>query len=103
MMLELLIALTVAEITLALGVLVVYLILIVRSLQASVSYASKLSFGVRAIETMVGHIGPAVTRLNGTLGEIAGALPGIADKAEGLATAGRKARGTPAAPVGGGD
>lgn len=84
-MLELMIALTVLEALLALGVLAVYLVLIQASLKRSVGYAAKVSFGVRAIETQVGQLGPAVTRINSTLEEIAAALPGVAEKAERLA------------------
>ena len=84
-MLQLVIVLTILEVVLALGVLVVYLVLIMRSLRESVRYAGKISFGVRAIETQAGQIGPSVTRLNETLEEVTAALPGIAEKAERLA------------------
>ncbi len=81
-MLQLLVILSALEVVLALAVLAIYLFLIQRSLRASFGYAAKISFGVRAIEVQAGQIGPAVTRLNGTLREIAEALPGIAEKAE---------------------
>ncbi len=84
-MLQLMIVLTMVEVTLALAVLVIYLILILRSLRKSTSYAAKIAFGVRAIETQAGQIGPAVVRLNETLEQITGALPGIAAKAEAVA------------------
>ncbi len=84
-MLELLVTLTVVEIVLVLVVLAIYLILVLMSLRRSATYFSKVSFGVRAIETQAGAIGPAVTKINQTLEEIAGALPGIAEKAERLA------------------
>jgi hypothetical protein len=84
--LQLLIVLTAVEIVLALGVLVVYLLLVLGSLRNSVRYAAKISFGVRAIETQTGHIGPAVTKLNATLAEVAEALPGIAERAEKVAS-----------------
>ncbi len=84
-MLQLLVVLSVVEGVLALAVLALYLILILVSLRRSVAYAAKISFGVRAIETQVGQVGPAVGRLNGTLEEVVGALPGIAEKAERLA------------------
>ena len=85
-MLELLVVLTVVEIALFLAVLAIYLVLIQSSLRSSADYFGKISFGVRAIETQVGGIGPAVTHLNQTLEEIAAALPGIAAKAERLAS-----------------
>ena len=81
-MLQLLIALTVVEAVLGVGVLALYLTLIYFSLKSSVRYAAKISFGVRAIETQAGQVGPSVTKINSTLEEIAGALPGIAEKAE---------------------
>ncbi len=86
-MLELLIALTVVEIVLALGVVAVYLTLVLRSLRSSARLAAKISFGVRAIEAQAGQIGPAVVDLNGSLGAIAEALPGVTGKAERLASA----------------
>ncbi len=84
-MLELLIVLSVFEAVLALAVLAIYLALVMRSLRASASLFAKISFGVRAIETQAGRIGPAVTVVNQTLEEINEALPGIARKAERLA------------------
>lgn len=81
-MLELLVVLSVIEVALAIVVLAVYLILVMRSLRRSVTFAAKISFGVRAIETQVSPIGPSVTRLNAALGDIAEALPTIAGKAE---------------------
>lgn len=85
-MLELLVVLSVLEGVLVLVVLATYLVLVHRSLRSSARYFGKISFGVRAIETQAGAIGPAVAQINRTLEEIAGALPGIAEKAERLAS-----------------
>lgn len=53
---------------LLLGVVAVYLVRIARELEAiggtPTSYLAKIRFGVRAIETETGHLGPYVTRLN---------------------------------------
>lgn len=90
-MLELLIVLSVVEAVGALAVLAIYLLLVLKRLRNSAAYFAKISFGVRAIETQVGHIGPAVTKINATLEEINAALPGLAQKAE-QATAGPQRR-----------
>ncbi|MEP6476446.1 MAG: hypothetical protein ABJC60_04155 [Actinomycetota bacterium] len=91
-MLELLVALSGMEVVLVIVVLAVYLLLIMGSLRRSVSYAAKISFGIRAIETQVRPIGPSVTRLNATLRDITQALPSIAEKARG-AVASKSERG----------
>lgn len=77
----LLVTLTVVEVVLVLAVLVVYLVRITRSLRAIASALSKVSFGVRAIETQCEAIGPLVTRINGQLAGISQALDGVADMA----------------------
>lgn len=41
------------------------------------SNLGKIAFGVRAIEQETGHLGPEVTRLNGTLARAAGGLTSI--------------------------
>ena len=81
-MLQLVIALSVLEGVIVITVLALYLVSILRSLRKSVSFAAKIAFGVRAIETQVGSVGPSVTSLNRTLSEIAAALPRVAEKAE---------------------
>jgi hypothetical protein len=85
-MLQLMIVLSTLEVLLALAVLALYLLLVLKSLRNSVRYAAKISFGVRAIETQTGHIGPSVTKLNATLAEVADVLPGIAERAEHVAS-----------------
>lgn len=78
----LLVILTVVEIVIALGVIVVYLTLIGKSLESVASNLGKVAFGVRAIESQTAAIGPAVVRLNTELEAITGALPAIAELAE---------------------
>ncbi len=81
----LLVTLTVIEIVILVGVLAVYLILVAKHLRSIRATLAKITFGVRAVEQQVGVVGPGVTKVNQTLEEIAGALPGIAAKAENLA------------------
>jgi hypothetical protein len=73
---------TLAEIALVIGALVFYLVRITRSLRATSALLGKVTFGVRAIERQCEPIGPSVTRINGQLGVIAGALDGVAELAE---------------------
>ena len=80
----LLIILTVAEITLVIGVLAFYLIRISRSLHMSAKHLAKVTYGVRAVEKQCESIGPSVTRINEQLAGIAGAVAGVADRAEAL-------------------
>lgn len=80
----LLIVLTVVEIVVVVGVLAGYLIAIARSLGRTSESLAKVTFGVRAIETQCSSIGPSVTRINDQLTGIAGALDGVASKAESL-------------------
>jgi len=71
------------------GALVYYLNQIIAALESiggeQVGYSkrasnlSKIAFGVRAIEQETGHLGPEVTRLNGTLTRAAGGLQSIDD------------------------
>lgn len=84
-MLELLIALTIVEVLLALGVLVYYLMRIVASLRRTSETLAKVGFGVRAIEKQVSAVGPAVERINTTLRTVADAAPTLAQRAEELA------------------
>ncbi len=83
----LLIVLSVMEILLVVAALAFYLWRIARSLRASSANLAKVTFGVRAIETQCASIGPSVVRVNGQLAAIAGALDGIATKAELLGSA----------------
>lgn len=78
----LLIVLTVVEIVAFIAVLAVYLVRISASLRRSSQNLAKVTFGVRAIETQCASIGPSVTKVNEQLRTIAGALDGIATKAE---------------------
>lgn len=87
----LLIILTVAEIALVIGVLAFYLILISRSLRSTAKHLAKSTYGVRAVETQCASIGPSVTRINEQLDVIAGAVGGVADRAEAIADRGSAA------------
>lgn len=80
----LLITLSVLEILLVISALAFYLWRIARSLRASAASLAKVTFGVRAIETQCASIGPSVIKVNSQLLAIAGALDGIATKAERL-------------------
>jgi hypothetical protein len=90
----LLILLTAVEVAAFVGVLAVYLVAITRSLRRTSDHLAKVSFGVRAIETQCEPVGPAVTRINGQLATLAGALEGLA----GLATAGSSGSAPPGPP-----
>lgn len=84
-MLEFLIVVTVAEIVLVLVVLATYLGLVRQSLRRSAQTLAKVGFGVRAIETQAGAIGPSVVRINTALEEIAAAAPGLVERVDRLA------------------
>jgi uncharacterized protein YoxC len=73
-MTALLVVLTLLEIAVVIAALVVYLVLIRRSLARTVQLLAKVSFGVRAIETQCEVVGPATSRLNQRLAEAAGAV-----------------------------
>ena len=81
----LLIILTVVEVVLVIAVLAYYLIQISKSLHETSRHLAKITFGVRAVETQCSTIGPNVVRINEQLTTIAGAVGGIADKAETIA------------------
>ena len=85
-MTTLLVVLTVVEIAIAVAVLAGYLVAITRRLTNVSRYLGKIAFGVRAVETQTGAIGPSVLRINKTLREIDAALGPIAAKAERAAT-----------------
>jgi hypothetical protein len=82
-----LVVLTVAEAAVVVAVLATYLVLIDRHLRAISAQLGKLAFGVRAVETQTGPIGPSVIRINATLQEIDAALGPIAEKARNAAEA----------------
>lgn len=79
---------TAVEIILVVGVLATYLSLIARTLRRTNHYLGKVAFGVRAIESQCAPIGPSVTRVNGQLAAIAGALDRLGDLAEAAADGG---------------
>jgi uncharacterized protein YoxC len=74
----LLVVLTVVEVLALVITLALYLVAITRTLRRTSRTLAKVSFGVRAIETQCAPIGPSVTRINGQLDTIAGALAGVA-------------------------
>lgn len=82
---NLLITLSVVEVVLVISVLAYYLIQISKSLNETSRHLAKITFGVRAVETQCSTIGPSVVRINEQLGTIAGAVGGVADKAEAIA------------------
>ena len=73
---------TVAEILLVVGVLAWYLNQVAGSLHRTAEQLADVTWGVRAVETQSARIGPGVTRINGQLATIAGALAGVAGLAE---------------------
>lgn len=81
----LLVVCTLLEIALVVGVLVYYLVAIARSLRRTSMLLGKVAFGVRAIETQCGAIGPSVTTINERLSTISGALGALTGLAEGRA------------------
>ena len=80
----LLIVLSAAEILLVISVLAFYLWRIAMSLRVTAANLAKVTYGVRAIETQCASIGPSVTKVNGQLVTIAGALDGLANQAAAL-------------------
>lgn len=83
----LLLTLTVLEVLALVAVLAGYLVAITRRLDGVARSLSKVAWGVRAVETEVSSIGPAVTRINAQLTELTeDLLPGVAEKAERLAS-----------------
>lgn len=82
-----LVVLTVVEILIVVLVLATYVIAITRELRSISTTLGKVAFGVRAVESQTGAIGPSVLRINKTLSEIEAALGPIAEKAERAAAA----------------
>jgi diacylglycerol kinase len=80
-----LLVLSLLEIALLVLVLAIYLAVIGNQLSSISRTLAKITFGVRAVETMCAVIGPAVDRINGNLAEIAAALQDCASQAERLA------------------
>lgn len=81
-MTKLLVVLTVLEIAIVVVVLAAYVIALTRELRSISTTLGQVAFGVRAVETQTGAIGPSVLRINKTLAEIEGALGPIVEKAE---------------------
>jgi hypothetical protein len=82
----LLMTLTVIEVVLLVAVLAGYLVALTRRLDSVASSLAKVAWGVRAVETELGSIGPSVRRINGTLAELTeDVLPSVAAEAERLA------------------
>ena len=77
--------LTLLEIAALVGVLAVYLTVIGNQLRKISATLAKITFGVRAVETMCAVIGPAVDRINGNLDDICQNLQAAAVEAEKLA------------------
>ncbi len=77
--------LTLIEIAALVLVLATYLTVIGNQLKTISATLAKITYGVRAVETMCAVIGPAVDRINGNLQEIAVGLQDAANEAERLA------------------
>ncbi len=80
-----LLILTILEIAALVIVLATYLTVIGNQLRRISALLAKITFGVRAVETMCAVIGPAVDRINGNLTTICGDLQDAAVEAEKLA------------------
>lgn len=78
-------ALTIVEIGALVLVLAIFLTIIARQLNSISATLAKITFGVRAVETMCSVIGPAVERINGNLAEVDDDLNRSAIAAEKLA------------------
>ncbi len=77
--------LTLIEIAALVLVLAVYLTVIGNQLKRISANLAKITYGVRAVETMCAVIGPAVDRINGNLQDVAAGLQDAASEAERLA------------------
>jgi hypothetical protein len=76
--------LTIIEIAALVGVLAIYLTVIGNQLRSICASLARITFGVRAVETMCAVIGPAVERINGNLDDICQNLQNAAIEAEKL-------------------
>lgn len=81
-MTKLLVTLTVLEVVIVLVVLVVYVNLVTQRLRVVSRYLGKIAMGVRAVDTHTSSIGPAVTGINKTLGQLEESLPPLVQKAK---------------------
>ncbi len=77
--------LTVFEIALLVGVLATFLNSVAKQLNRISANLARIAWGVRAVETMCGVIGPAVDRINGNLVDVNNDLTRAAAAAETLA------------------
>lgn len=77
--------LSLLEIAALVGVLATYLTVIGNQLRRISALLAKITYGVRAVETMCAVIGPAVDRINGNLQDICTNLQEAAVEAEKLA------------------
>ena len=77
--------LTVLEIVLLVGVLATFLNIVAKQLNRISANLARITFGVRAVETMCAVIGPAVDKINGNLADTANGLTEAAASAEKLA------------------
>jgi hypothetical protein len=77
--------LSIIEIAALVGVLAIYLTVIGNQLRSICASLARITFGVRAVETMCAVIGPAVERINGNLDDICQNLQNAAVEAERLA------------------
>ncbi len=94
-----LIAATLAEVTLLVGVLAGYLIAIAARLRSVSVTLGRITFGVRAIETQTAPIGPRLREINAALEGVAAALEDVARPApDATATAPADGIGTIDAP-----
>jgi hypothetical protein len=77
--------LSVLEIVLLVGVLATFLNIVAKQLNRISANLARIAWGVRAVETMCGVIGPAVDRINGNLVDVNNDLTRAAAAAERLA------------------
>lgn len=81
-----LITLTVLEIVVLVVVLAIFLMMLTTRLHSISRSLSKVAWGVRAVETEIGNVGPAVIQVNGVLRDLTeNTLPGVAAKAQRIA------------------
>lgn len=81
-----LITLTVLEIVTLVVVLAIFLMMLTTRLHSISRSLSKVAWGVRAVETEIGNVGPAVIQVNGVLRDLTeNTLPGVAAKAQRIA------------------
>ncbi len=79
------IVLTLVEIATLVGVLAFFLNVVAKQLNRISANLARISWGVRAVETMCGVIGPAVDRINGNLVDVNNDLTRAGAAAERLA------------------